>query len=736
MSILGSHRKNTGTIDAQATRPATTIPAPVNGAVTHTPVNGAADAVNGAANGTANGAAGPATVRVLGLLNQIGDRLVKSEQERIEVRSTLEELENRADMSERVFLTIQDKISKNETLESDLARRQEDLERIVRESAERLQQAEALSARIEEAIALQNRMARRLEKTAQDRAQILSKIERIEDGIEKTREALGSKALVQLAEQVAANGGWLPMANPANDRLRAEIESASPWWKRSYKMQASTAASLLAGGLLCGVAISQLIAFWPQQSAMKMPPLIKVAQSPAPATNPVAETVIANPAVTPAPATTAPEQSASEQSASVPPVTSTAPGDIAPYSDRAIETAGPESMDQIATAMNAIEPGNTTTAPAQETTAPAPAAAQSAPAPVTEPTSAAAPSKSAVTSNNEFDDTAFIAAQSDRTVALTARIQPDTALPPMVKKIEDKAFQGVPEAQHDLAAIYTAGHAGVPVDYKRAAAWFMESAAAGIANARYNLGVLYHQGLGVDKNVDKAIGWYRAAAKLGHPEAQYNLGIASIEGIGMPYDARAAATYFEQAAKGGINEADYNLGLIHENGLLGDVALNEAVYWYKLAADNTPEARMALTRVMKVLNLTDSDVDRIVREYNAIYKILPPQKAQKTGALAPAKAKQPDATELAKVIPPLSHEDSQSLLASVRRDQTMIAEVQEQLIRLHLFPGPADGIGGPQTEDAIRLYQKQNNIPMTGKPTEGLLTRLMASEGNTAANIQ
>ncbi len=314
-----------------------------------------------------------------------------------------------------------------------------------------------------------------------------------------------------------------------------------------------------------------------------------------------------------------------------------------------------------------------------------------------------------------------------------------------MKSVEDKAFQGVPEAQHDLAAIYTAGHAGVTVDFKKAAVWFGEAAANGVANARYNLGVLYHQGLGVDKDVNKAIGWYRAAARLNHPEAEYNLGIAYIEGIGTKYDPRMAAKYFEQAARGGVLEAAYNLGLIYENGLLGDADMNEAVYWYKLASDSSPEARLALNQATRRLNLSESDVARIVKEYGAVYKI--PVKGStaatapapvKTGAIAapltPADAVSPDdPAVIAKQIPALTKEESQNLLGSVHKDQAVIEQVQEQLIRMKLFNGQPDGVGGPDTEAAIRTYQKTNGLPVTGKPTEDLLVRMLASDIDSAA---
>src|SRR5690606_14815315 len=104
------------------------------------------------------------------------------------------------------------------------------------------------------------------------------------------------------------------------------------------------------------------------------------------------------------------------------------------------------------------------------------------------------------------------AARSSRE-ELVARMKPDSALPAQAREIERQAYDGVPEAQHDLAAIYTAGQGGVKQDYKRAAFWFRQSADQGIANARYNLGVLYHQGLGVKADLAEAIKWYQAAAK-------------------------------------------------------------------------------------------------------------------------------------------------------------------------------------------------------------------------------
>src|SRR5690606_4293416 len=281
-------------------------------------------------------------------------------------------------------------------------------------------------------------------------------------------------------------------------------------------------------------------------------------------------------------APTAAEPAAGEETGAAPEFDETAP---VPETQTGTDTQGlMEKMDTdpdaVAAQLNAIEPG----APqAAEETAPADEAAP-------------APQEDIMP---EFDRVAFtqraeiaraVAAEKDSR-PLSDRAEPDKSLPGPVRAIEKQAFAGDGEAQHDLAAIYTAGHAGVPQNFDKAAFWFREAADNGIANARYNLGVLYHQGLGVKRDLGRALYWYREAAKLGHPEAQYNLGIAHIEGIGTEYDPLLAAAYFERAANQGIMEAAYNLGLIYENGLLGEAQPNEALLWYKIAADQgSPDA--------------------------------------------------------------------------------------------------------------------------------------------------
>ena len=51
----------------------------------------------------------------------------------------------------------------------------------------------------------------------------------------------------------------------------------------------------------------------------------------------------------------------------------------------------------------------------------------------------------------------------------------------------------------------------------------MNKANSGDPEAQFGLGVVYQQGLGVDKSEYEAMRWYRFAANSGHTEAQNNL---------------------------------------------------------------------------------------------------------------------------------------------------------------------------------------------------------------------
>jgi TPR repeat protein len=95
-------------------------------------------------------------------------------------------------------------------------------------------------------------------------------------------------------------------------------------------------------------------------------------------------------------------------------------------------------------------------------------------------------------------------------------------------------------------------------DYAAAYNEWLPLAELGDAEAQYNLGVLYDEGAGVEKDLSSAAGWYRKAAEQGFMDAQTNLGIMYVHGQGVPRDYHEAMKWFQQAASQGDREAaDY-----------------------------------------------------------------------------------------------------------------------------------------------------------------------------------
>lgn len=583
-------------------------------------------------------------------------------------------------------------------------------------------QAKTAADKVEEAISNTSKLDRKVEKALQDRTRLIRKLERIEETVIQTHDALNARAMVLLTDQNTASQGHFPYKSALADgtpvqgfvegdeEQQAQNSVASPvtsaiWWKKPVRLGAPAMTGIVVVALLSGWFISQ--AQRPDIGSFELPPIVTedVSETPVPSSAPEggAEAFLEPDSAQDLSEPVAPPVDVQDQSFEqtmnkfIESGTGAVPDDIAAKDDLGTQALTEQDKvlallednpDAVAAKLNEIEP---TSLPPTEEEKMAEAVAAPVPAPVVQDAPAAP--KEPVKSISSAE--------------LAKRVKPDPNLPSVVKEIEAKAFEGVPEAQHDLAAIYTAGHGGVTQDYKKAATWFEIAADAGVANAAYNLGVLYHQGIGVKKNLDTALSWYQKAADQGHPEAQYNLGIAHIEGVGLPYDAQKAARYFENAAREGVMEAAYNLGLIYENGLLGDARPDEALMWYKAAADKgSPEAKAALDHLAKSLDIRLEDVNKLVDGMKTL--------------------KAPAASESAPAAPVEQEESSAVPLdPGPSPERSLTAGIQEQLMSFGLYPGPADGLNGPLTEDSIRSYQNAYGLEADGKVTQSLLTHMM-----------
>ena len=90
------------------------------------------------------------------------------------------------------------------------------------------------------------------------------------------------------------------------------------------------------------------------------------------------------------------------------------------------------------------------------------------------------------------------------------------------REIKKLAKQGCAKAQLNLGDMYSNGE-GVEKNCKEAAKWYKKAADQGEVNAQFALAVMYYKGLGVQINHSEAVKWWKKAADQGHSGARYFL---------------------------------------------------------------------------------------------------------------------------------------------------------------------------------------------------------------------
>jgi len=92
-------------------------------------------------------------------------------------------------------------------------------------------------------------------------------------------------------------------------------------------------------------------------------------------------------------------------------------------------------------------------------------------------------------------------------------------------------------------------------DYSAAYEEWLPLAELGDAEAQYNLGVMYDEGAGLDRDLSTAAAWYRKAAEQGFVDAQTNLAMMHLQGQGVARDSAMAGSWLRKAADQGDKEA-------------------------------------------------------------------------------------------------------------------------------------------------------------------------------------
>ena len=105
-----------------------------------------------------------------------------------------------------------------------------------------------------------------------------------------------------------------------------------------------------------------------------------------------------------------------------------------------------------------------------------------------------------------------------------------------------------------LGYIYTNKENATDADYKKAMDWSMKSAAKGNATGCYNVGYMYANGLGVNRNDAKAFEWMQKAASKGDKAAMAALSDFYEAGVGTTANHTKALEWKAKSKEGGKDE--------------------------------------------------------------------------------------------------------------------------------------------------------------------------------------
>lgn len=286
------------------------------------------------------------------------------------------------------------------------------------------------------------------------------------------------------------------------------------------------------------------------------------------------------------------------------------------------------------------------------------------------------------------------AATPSTTGAIT---KPATAATSAAPTLADAVQAGDPVAIHDYALeLLQTGEKAKAVQLLK------DAAAKGLVMAEYRLAKLYEKGEGVPRDMAQSRSWTEKAAIGGNVKAMHDLAVFYAEGDAGPQSYAAAVEWFRQASDLGLVDSQYNLAVLYEQGLGLTQDKAEAAYWFEVAG-----------------RAGDQDAARRSR---SIFSDMPTTQAEQIKRRARAFNPKPS---IARANGDFGRRPWD--IASTAQ----ITEMQRLLERLRYSPGTADGKLSPKTEEAIRQFERDNELPVTGEATVSLLRQLRAETLNS-----
>jgi len=163
----------------------------------------------------------------------------------------------------------------------------------------------------------------------------------------------------------------------------------------------------------------------------------------------------------------------------------------------------------------------------------------------------------------------------------------------------NKAMANNTDAVLSIALSYYSGFYGATKPhYPEAMKWLHKGADKGNYTAMMNIGFMYCDGKGVEKNDVEANNWFSKAAQKGGKDAMETIGASFYYGNNDKYSE--ALKWYKKAAAAGADNANYMLGVMYEEGQGVTKNIDTAIIYYrKAAAAGNSAAKEALKKLGK-----------------------------------------------------------------------------------------------------------------------------------------
>jgi localization factor PodJL len=362
-------------------------------------------------------------------------------------------------------------------------------------------------------------------------------------------------------------------------------------------------------------------------------------------------------------------------------------------------------------------PAEVAVAPSPEAQPPAPAPqAALPPSPPEQASPAASPAAPASTQQAAVAPSAPLPA-----TPAPAPVAPPADLPPAVgpERLQQSAMAGDPAAAFEVAARYAEGR-GIAPDLPAAVRWYEQAAAAGLAPAQYRLGSIYEKGMGAPKNLAIAQDWYRRAAEAGNVKAMHNLAVLHAEGAGGAPDLERASELFLQAAQHGVRDSQFNLAILYARGLGVPQDMVEAYKWFAVAASSGDQEALKRRDIIAAA-LPEADLARAQAAAESFQPLPLVPEANDVTAPEGGWGEEPLSST---ALPADAVSANAPASGELPSENDVVALVQKLLTDHGFDPGPADGLLGRQTIQAITAFQQQAGLPATGQIDPSLLDKL------------